>query len=152
MLFLEDIYVGYATTSPTFTVDRDEMLQFAQRWDQLPIHNDDAAANAAYGGGGVTAPGAFIMAVRSRLLNQLPEPKLAVIAAGGIDELRFHSPVRPRDTLRLRQEHLAHRESQSKPDRGVVTSRLSLINQDDVTVMSHIDTTIVRRRGAQASR
>lgn len=47
MLFLEDLYVGYNTTSPTFTVDRDEMLEFAQRWDQLPIHNDDAAANAA---------------------------------------------------------------------------------------------------------
>jgi len=91
-------------------------------------------------------PSALLMAIRSRLLHQLPEPKLAVIAAGGWDEVRFHEPVRSGDTLRLQQEFLAHRESASKPDRDVLTSRMSLINQYDVTVLSHIDKTLVNRR------
>jgi len=146
MLFFEDIQVGDVTTSPLFTVDRDEMVSFAKRWDQLPIHIDDDAANAAFGVGGVTAPGVFVMAIRTRLIHQFPEPHAAAIAALGWDELRFHAPVRSGDTLRLHQEWLSKRESESKPDRGIVTSRLSLINQDDVTVMSHLDTILVRRK------
>jgi acyl dehydratase len=149
MLFLEDIQVGHTLTSPTFIIDREEMVRFAERWDQHSIHLDDAAADALYGGGGITAPSAFLTAIRSRLLNQLPDPKLAVIAAGGWDELRFHAPARPGDTLRLEQEFLARRDSQSKPDRGVLTSRISLINQDDITVFSHVEATIVRRRNVR---
>ena len=147
MLFLEDIEVGTTKTSPTFTIERDEMIRFAERWDQFSIHLDDAAADAAYGTGGVTAPSAFLMAIRSRLLHQLP--KIAMIAGAGWDEVRFHAPARPGDSLRAQQEFLACRESRSKPDRGVVTSRISLINQEGVAVLSHLDTTIVRRRGVQ---
>jgi acyl dehydratase len=38
------------------------------------------------------------------------------------------------------------RESTSKDDRGIVTIRLSLINQVGIIVMSHLDTILVRRR------
>jgi acyl dehydratase len=145
-IFLEDIRIGATIESPTATVDRDEMLAFAQQWDQLPIHLDDDAANAAYGGGGITAPSAFLLAMRSRLLHRLPEPRLAVIAAGGWEEMRFHAPLQAGDTVRVVQEFLGKRDSQSKPDRGVVSSRISLVNQDDVAVMSHVEATIVRRR------
>jgi hypothetical protein len=34
----------------------------------------------------------------------------------------------------------------SKPDRGIVTIRLSLVRDDDEVVMSHLDTILVRRR------
>ena len=148
MLFFEDVQGGDTTTSPTLTVDHDELLDFAKTWDPMPIHVDPAAADAAFGPGGITAPSSFIMAIRTRLIHQFPEPsiKSAVIAAGGWDEVRFNAPVRAGDTLRLHQEILTRRESASKPDRGVITNRLSLINQDGATVMSHIDTIIVRRR------
>ena len=43
-------------------------------------------------------------------------------------------------------EWLEGRASRSKPDRGVVKLRISLVNQNDVTVMSHLDTLIVQRR------
>jgi acyl dehydratase len=109
------------------------------------VHVDDAVANELFGEGGVTAPGVFIMAVRTRLLHDEPDP-VAVIAALGYDELRFLAPVRAGDTLRLRQELLDKRVSESKPDRGVARSRLSLVNQDGVEVMSHIDTILLRRR------
>ena len=105
---------------------------------------DDAVANAMFGEGGVTAPGVYIMAIRTWLLHDTPD--LVVIAAPGYDELRFHAPVRAGDRLQLRQEWLDKRVSGSKPGRGVARSRLSLVNQDGVEVMSHIGTTLVRRR------
>jgi acyl dehydratase len=153
VLFFEDLQVGDTTATKALTVDHDELVDFANRWDPLPIHVDPAAADAAFGPGGITAPSSFIMAIRTRLIHQFPEPNLnsAVIAAGGWDEVRFNAPVRAGDTLLLQQEILTRRESASKPDRGIVTNRLSLINQEGTTVMSHVDTIIVRRRVPGAS-
>jgi acyl dehydratase len=85
VIYLEDVQIGETITTPEFTIERGEMVEFARRWDQLPIHLDDAAANAVYGDG------------------------------------------------------------------GVMSSRMSLINQDGITVLSHIDTTIVRRRPGDAA-
>ena len=144
MRYFEDLEPGDVALGSTFVVERDEMVEFARRWDPQPFHLDDTIANAMFGEGGVTAPGVYIMAIRTRLLHDTPD--LAVIAALGYDELRFHAPVRAGDTLRLRQEWLDKRVSDSKPDRGVTRSRLSLVNQDGIEVMSHIDTTLVRRR------
>ncbi|MFM9885092.1 MAG: MaoC/PaaZ C-terminal domain-containing protein [Burkholderiales bacterium] len=143
MLFYEDMTPGESITSPTVTVDRGEMIEFAKRWDPMPFHIDDEAGKAAFGG--ITAPGLFVLAIKQRLIHQLSD-RHAVIASLGYDELRFHAPVRPDDTLRLNFACLTRRESKSKPDRGVVTVRLSLINQAGVTVMSHLDTILVRRR------
>lgn len=142
--YFEDIQPGHVGNRPTYTVERDEMVEFARKWDPQPFHLDDAVADEMFGEGGVTAPGVFTMAVRTRLLHEMPD--LAVIAALGYDELRFPAPVRAGDTLQLRQEWLDTRVSESKPDRGVARSRLSLVNQDGVEVMNHIDTVLVRRR------
>lgn len=128
----------------TFVVDHDELVAFAGRWDPQPFHLDDDAAAELFGSGGVTAPGVLIMAIRTRLLMDLPP--LAIIAGVGWDEVRFHAPVRAGDTLQLRLETLETRSSASKPDRGIAQSRVSLINQDGDEVMSHLDTILVRRR------
>ncbi len=82
--------------------------------------------------------------------DRLPE-RHAVIASSGYDEVRFHEPVRPGDRLTLVREWVGKRESNSKPDRGVVTWRLSLVNQSGQTAMSHLDTILVRRRPPGAS-
>ena len=49
MMYFEDIQPGEVVVGPTFTVDRDEMVEFAQRWDPQPFHIDDEAGIAAFG-------------------------------------------------------------------------------------------------------
>ncbi len=142
MLYFEDIRLGEAMQSPTYEIDQDEMVEFARHWDPVPIHIAPEAAEAI---GGVTASGTFVLAVRSRLLHELPET-FAIFGSAGYDELRFHEPVRAGDVLHVLMEWLEVRPSRSKPDRGVVKLRISLINQNDVTVMSHLDTLIVQCR------
>src|SRR5262245_1551238 len=128
---------------PSSVVDKPEMIAFSIVCDPMPFHIDDEAGNAAFGG--LTAPGIYVLALKQRLIHQLPEQH-AVIASLGYDEVRFHEPVRPGDTLTLVLEWLNRRPSKSKGDRGIVTARFSLINQDGTTVMSHLDTVLVRRR------
>jgi acyl dehydratase len=143
MLYFEDIRPGTSLRSPKYTVDQDEMIAFARRWDPVPIHIDPAMADEAVGG--LTASGTYVLAVRSRLLHDLGSAT-AIIGSAGYDEVRFHEPLRPGDAVHVVLEWLDCRASSSKPDRGVVKLRVSLVNQHDVTVMSHLDTLIVRRR------
>lgn len=148
MRFYEDIEIGAIVTSPPFTLERDELVRFAQRWDPLPIHIDDDVTNGLFGAGGVTAPGVLLLAISTRLLHQLPGTDFrAVIAAVGVDETRFHAPVHAGDSVRLQQEWISKRVSSSTPDRAVATCQHSLINQHDEMVLSHLNTALVRVRG-----
>lgn len=142
MLYFEDIRVGEGFRSSSYTVEPDEMIAFASQWDPVPIHIDPAIADAQ--AGGLTASGSYVLAVKSRLLHDLPPAD--IIGSAGYDEVRFHLPLRAGDSVHAIVEWLECRVSKSKPDRGIVTLRMSLVNQDDAVLMSHLDTLIVRRR------
>jgi len=141
-LYFEDMEPGGYLSSPPQYIDRDELVAFAKIWDPLPFHVDEQAGIKAFGS--LTAPGLYMLAIKQRLIHQLPAQK--VIASMGYDEVRFHAPLRPGDTVVLQQQWVSRRPSQSKPDRGVVTLKFSLVNQHGETVMSHLDAILVQRR------
>lgn len=143
-MYFEDIEVGASITVGTYRVDADDIISFARRWDPLPVHTDEVAARDTVFGG-LTASGAHTMAIRTRLLHMVPIQD-SVIAAGGWDEVRFHRPLRPGDELSLEVSWLEKRPSKSKPDRGIVTALMRVINQHDEVVLSHRDTIFMKRR------
>lgn len=147
LIYFEDMVPGERLSGLPYRVPKAELVEFARRWDPMPFHVDDEAGKAAFGS--ITAPGSYVLAVKQRLVHELPE-RHAVIASLGFDEVRFLEPVRPDDELTLVREWVSKRESQSKPDRGIVTLRLSLQNQFGRMVMSHLDTILVRRRSSSA--
>jgi acyl dehydratase len=49
MLHFDDIRPGEAMQSTTFSIDQDEKVEFARRWDAVPIHIDPDAAAAVIG-------------------------------------------------------------------------------------------------------
>ena len=53
------------------------------------------------------------------------------MGAPGIEEVRWLQPVRPGDTLKLRQTVLDARPSTKRPQLGLVRLRFELLNQDD---------------------
>ena len=69
----------------------------------------------------------------------------------GIDELRWVRPVRPGDILRAEGEVIGARPSQSKPDRGIVQMRYTVLNQDNQVVMSLKTNSFMRRRSHTAA-
>lgn len=144
LLFFEDMEPGHSMSSQPVQISREELVAFAKAWDPLPIHVDEAVGVKVFGS--LTAPGLYMLAIKQRLIHTLPA--LNVIASLGYDEVRFHAPLRPGDTVSLRQDWVSRRPSSSKPDRGIVVLRFSLINQEGTTLMSHLDTVLVRRRSA----
>lgn len=130
---------GYATLT------EDELLDFARKFDPQPMHIDPAYA-AAGPFGGLIASGWHTAGLMMRLLADNYLSKVAGLASPGVDELRWPHPVRPGDVLRLRAEVVEARESRSKPDRGVVRTRASMLNQDDVVVMTMLAVNLVAKR------
>ncbi len=58
------------------------------------------------------------------------------LGSPAIDELRFPVPVRPGDRLRVSATVLDARVSASRPDRGIVRTRLETVNGDGTRVLS----------------
>jgi len=60
--------------------------------------------------------------------------------------VRWMVPVWPGDCLRVRAEVMSARPSGSKPDRGLVTIRYEVLNQNDEAVACYSPVQILRRR------
>ena len=143
-MLYDDIEVGTTVRVGSYSVDADDIMSYARRWDPLPVHTDEAAA-AKTMFGGLTASGSHTLAIRTLLMHRVPIQD-GVIAAGGWDEVRFHKPVRPGDELWLEVTWTAKRRSESKRDRGIVTATMKLLNQDDEVVLSQKNTIFMRVR------
>ena len=143
-MFFDDIEVGTTIRVGTYRVTAEEIVEYGRRWDPLPTHTDEQAAKASPFGG-LIASGAHTVAIRTLLLHRLPT-KEAVIATGQWDEVRFHQPVRPGDELSLEVTWTGKRESASKPDRGIVTAVMKVLNQNGDVVLSQKNTIFMRRR------
>jgi itaconyl-CoA hydratase len=70
-----------------------------------------------------------------------------VMANLGWNDIRLPSPVFIGDTISASSEILAKRESESRPDVGLVTARTIGTNQREQTVISYERTFMVYKRG-----
>lgn len=142
----EDLPVGYAFGGSRYRVDRDEMIEFARKWDPRPIHLDEEAGRAA-GFGGVIASGAYTTAIFTRLALAAREEDggHAVIAGLGATS-RLPRPVRAGEELEFRAEVVEARASTSRPGTGVVTMRAVLLDPHGEIVYEATAATLVSLR------
>lgn len=142
--YFDNLQVGQTFAGGEITVSRKEIVDFARQFDPQPFHLDEEKAKPIYGGliasGWHTAGLCSFMMVNS-LLN-----KAAAMGSPGIDELRWHKPVRPGDKLSGRFAILDLAPSKSKPDRGWMKIKAEMINQTGETVLSFYIRIIIGRR------
>jgi acyl dehydratase len=146
MQYFEDLEIGRTQSFGRRAVTRDEVIEFASKYDPQAFHLDDAAAAATHFGR-LSASGWHTCAmVMSMLVENLKTNKQAGLGSPGVDELRWLKPVYPGDTLRCETEILSKRASTTKPEMGFFKSKLTVFNQDDVAVMSMISNGIIATR------
>jgi acyl dehydratase len=141
-IYFEDVTPGNAIHTGPYVIPEDELVAFATAWDPMPMHVDRDFASKH---GGLTAPGIYLFAIKMRLVHRLPLRR-TVFATVGYDEVRFHRPAHAGDALTLELKWINKRRSRSKPDRGIVTGRYSLINGAGEVVMTHLDTVLMQLR------
>lgn len=133
--YFEDYRAGSVHEVGSVRVDKDEVIEFARRYDPQVFHIDECAAKSTFFGG-LIASGWHTAALMMRLLADNFVSKVASLGAPAVDELRWHLPVRPGDVLSVRALVLDTRRSRSKPDRGVMRTRVEVTNQRGELAMS----------------
>ncbi|MEU4897115.1 MaoC family dehydratase [Streptomyces sp. NPDC044780] len=147
--YLEDYRPGESHDCGSVTVTEEEIVEFATRFDPQFFHVDpEAAADGPFGG--LIASGWHTTALMMRLYADHYLSPAASLGGPGVDELRWTAPVRPGDTLRLRVTVLEARPSRSKPDRGILRSRVEMTNQRQETVLRLTVLNMLRVRPADS--
>ena len=146
MRYFDDVEVGDATEFGHYDVTREEVLEFARKYDPQPFHLSDEAAAKTYFGR-VSASGwhtaAMTMAVIARFVVA---DEQAGLGSPGVDELRWMKPVYPGDRLTVRGSIVEKIPSRSKPHIGVIRTKTTVSNQDGVHVMSFTSIVMMQRR------
>jgi acyl dehydratase len=148
VIWFEDLELGSETYFGSYEVTREEVLEFARKYDPQPFHlSDEAAAKTHFGR--LAASGwhtcAMTMAVIAR---KVVEGEQAGLGSPGINELRWLKPVYPGDTLHVHGKIIELRPSRSRPDIGSFRTVTTVLNQDRVPVMTFTSIVLMRRRPA----
>lgn len=150
MRFFEDFRVGEQQAYRSVTVTEAEILRFAREYDAQPMHTD-AHSEQARMTGGLIASGWHTASLNMRLMaDNFLLPAKHGLGSPGVSRLDWASPVRPDDTLSGRFEVLGKKASASKPDRGFVNFRFTLVNQHGTDVLRQENLIMFARRDASA--
>ena len=149
MIYFEDVEVGSERLFGSYDVTREEVIEFARKYDPQPFHlSDEAAAKTHFGR--IAASGwhtcAMTMAVIARAVV---EEEQAGLGSPGVDELRWLKPVYPGDRITVHGKIIDAIPSRSKPEIGVIKSENVVTNQDNVPVMRFTSIVLMQRRPAE---
>ena len=147
MLYYEDIQLNQIQKFGQYEVTREEVIDFASKYDPQPFHLDDEAAAKTHFGR-LAASGWHSAAMMMRMLvDHMKNHKQAGLGSPGADNIRWVKPVYPGDTLRCEQVTLDKRFSKSRPDMGIMKGRVTVFNQNDEIVMTMESTGLIQARG-----
>lgn len=144
-LYYEDFSVGKTHEFDGIQLEREEIVEFGQQYDPLPLHTDtEASAETPYDD--IIASGLQTFALSQKQVVNNLYGRSRVLGSVGFDEVMFPNPVRPGDTLYTTLEILEKRPSESDPLRGLVTLERTVVNQDDEVVLKAVNNVLFERQ------
>lgn len=151
MIFYEDLAIGTTRNFGAYEVTREEVMEFASKYDPQPFHLDDeAAAQTHFGRLSASGWHTCSMTMRMMVENMMNE-KSTGLGSPGVDQLRWKKPVYPGDTLRCETEVIEKRRSASRPEMGIFKSRIRTFNQNDEVVLEMVSNALIRTRDPEGS-
>ena len=143
--YWEDFPVGQVREFGAMPVTRDDVLDFARKFDPQPFHVDDAAAEASLFGR-LAASGWHTCAMAMRMMCDEYLLESSSLGSPGLESLKWLKPVYPGDTLSVRLTTLDARPMNSRPEVGLVRSKWEVLNQHREPVMAMEGWGMFRRR------
>src|ERR1043166_2825955 len=128
--YFEDFAEGQTLDLGSFQYTADEIVRFAQAYDPQPMHTDPEAARQSTYGGLIASGWQTATSYMRTLVDNIMRDSSS-IGSPGIDRLRWLKPVRPGEELRARFIVLETRQSNSRPEWGIVRSRGEVLNQNN---------------------
>ncbi|MHB1162718.1 MAG: MaoC/PaaZ C-terminal domain-containing protein [Chloroflexota bacterium] len=147
--YYEDFQLGevFETAARTVT-ESDVMLYAGLTGDYHPNHTDDETARRGAFGARV-AHGLLVIGIANGLLYRCGLLDPSSLALLGVT-WRFRAPVKLGDTVRVRMR-ISEMRPTSKPDRGIVTRAVQVVNQNGVVISEGDLTSMIRRDPARSA-
>lgn len=143
--YFEDFHLGDVHDLGKVTVTAEEIIKFGKQYDPQPFHTNPAEAEQSVFGSLVASGWLTAALFMRRYVDELLYDS-AGAGSPGVDEIRYHRPVRPSDILTARLTVLSTRPALGRADRGIVQPRCELIDSDGKPVFSMILHSIFLRR------
>lgn len=145
-VYFEDITVGPKARFGRYEMTREEIIEFATRFDPQPFHLDEEFAKTTHFGGLCASGWHTASALMNMLVENSKDKGMAGLGSPGLKGLNWRKPVYVGDILSVEQEFLDKRLSESRPGLGLVTFRNYVYNHHDELVMDVTGTLMVACR------
>lgn len=147
MKYLEDFAPGDVFTFQTPGASAEEVIAFGETWDPQRLHTDPEYAKTVHGD--LIASGFQTLLYVFRPLMSELMPGVANIGGLGLDNLRWERPWHPDTPLKVTMEVLDVTTSRSKPDRGIMSYRVTGRDHDGhVVLVTDANVMMSRRSGS----
>lgn len=147
MLYYEDIQINVVQKYGSYEVTREEVIDFASKYDPQAFHLDEEAAAKTHFGR-LSASGWHSAAMMMRMMvDHMNANKQAGLGSPGVENLRWIKPVYPGDTIRCEHVTVEKRRSESRPEMGIMKGLITVFNQHDEKVMTMESTGLIEVRG-----
>lgn len=144
----ETFEIGQVREFGAYEVTKEEIIEFASKYDAQFFHLDEEAAKKSLFGG-LCASGWHTCAMTMAMMVENLDKNGRSLGSPGVDMLRWLKPVYPGEVLSVRMEVIELTPSKSKPI-GFVKSKVTVRNQDGVPVMEFVSNGIFPRGEAAA--
>jgi acyl dehydratase len=139
----ERFEIGQVQEFGAYEVTKEEVIEFASKYDPQFFHLDEEAAKQSLFGG-LCASGWHTCAMTMAMMVEHLDRTGRSLGSPGIDSLKWLKPVYPGEVLSVRMEVLELTQSKSRPI-GFVKNKVTVSNQDGVPVMEFISNGIFPR-------
>lgn len=142
----EQFEIGQTKEFGQYEVTEAEVIEFAGKYDPQFFHLDaEAAKDSLFGA--LCASGWHTCAMTMAMMVENMDKTGRSLGGAGVDDLRWKRPVYPGDVLSVRTEVVGLHPSESRPEIGIVKTRINVLNQDGTVVMEFISNGIFPRKG-----
>ncbi len=143
-MYFEEFVPGTKVQIDSVVINKDEMIDFAKKYDNIPIHTDEEYAKSTFFGK-LIAPGVMsFMSVWAKYLeNDLAGDELI---AGKSTKIEWQKPVYAEDTLT--GVYTISKLTKRNNKNGIVELAFDVFNQNGDLVLTNITEMIVKCRSA----
>ncbi len=147
-IYFEDCAVGQTFNAGPVTVTQDDIIAFAREYDPQDFHTDPVKARDTVFGE-LVASGWHTAALAMRMIVAATPKMKGGMVGRAVENISWPRPVRPGDVLSLAIEIAELRLSKSAPDRGLMRTKNTVVNQNGETVMTMEAVVFVPRSGGK---
>ena len=141
-MYFDDLKIGMSADIEPVVIDKEKMLDFARKYDNIPLHVDEEYAKSTHFGG-LIAPGVFSFLEVWEKYLEADDFICDQLLAGRSTKIEWFKPVYAGDVLKGRAEitNLTVRSEKN----GLVELTAKVYNQSGDLVLTGVTEAVVKR-------